>query len=1384
MNNNTSGDHNDKLKKEEEDEHQQQQQQSSSLNSVFWSRSLLRKNTNNKSPSKSAGAFTSRKPWVIPDKKVSLSTIVNSSNKNNTTTEDDNKSKLIENSTNISDTKKKIKEKKSTPLFSSFINDYLATPNNNNNNSNNNDVSDSNSNNTNSITKKGYVLEENEPDDSIDNNPLPKLVFVENDKKKVAGSSSLLAENKDVTINSKEKQRSTIKPVISDLSPPKKEKLKDNGSAVNKNSDNNNNNNKLTTKTHIISDDNSNLDCINNNNENIISRQKTEEIVYNFIEDGDENNNNEDQPLKDDIDDIDDILTKPKPKPPPKKTEILTLGGSFDKDEKKSKRTQSTVTATSKSKSSTPKLVKSKTTTLKLPSTTIVDTPKSKKRTSIESSPSTSSIVITSSQEKKIKVNEKRGKKDSSSDNDQFSEVKKKSSRGSGSNITSSSSSQEKKSKTTNKNTVHQKKKLKKEKEEEEDEIDKTEEEDNIDDDDEDEEDEDDSFYKRKANRIIKQLKSNDTKIILNSLSTLSQMVTDNSDDFSLILRSHNLFSELNNCLLNLCDYSLNINQQNNSITTTNTSSSLSPTSSTLLLANENHGFGTPSSSNNTAGGLKRSNTYDSSELFSNSQPTGEDLLSRFLSTSTSTSTNTQFKSSQESRQKSPISDKFVGINSSSMKRNSTSVILSNNNNNNNSTDPVINKKKQIINSNISVNVDHFSMEVIAMVFKQAQVIPENYIIEFFTSPTKLPKSPKSPKSPKKLPELEIHINNLFQTIENDTTRFSVTPQSLSLHCLANLASNFTNQSLRHKFTEFGILSGMVNLLSKYFVYLNPMIDNFTKISPKLIGNIDYAISVIGSCLKENIAHTREKLVTKNTLTLFLTLLRYLNMIIKCNNDRLLGIDIKMIGSNSIVTLFHILIDITHENKHACEMIGSIKSPFKPNNNSTPNNNNSSQSISNIITTPKKSEYTQQQQQQSNTNCTTPQKSNDPVEEFSEYIDNYYSKNKMTPRKIKFIDSVNIQGHFAIKTIMDLLSFEGPEKYDIAQLAVALMANLVQYNPENREIMRSIDGAIEIILNLYIWRNSDRLLTRMTTKSQEKVASAYLVVLIGFLIKDHTDNRNFVLSRLPNNSFDDLIILLQELIVFKANSGMLTNEFYNACNNLISDVFISGGSDKNNQLQSLTSIIVDDNNNNNNNDLTVATSSTTIPNNNNLFNNKPVVSDTDEMINSMGSDWHRKCFTCSICETPLEGYFVKEGKPICKKDYEEKYLEKCTKCSKPISGNKLTDNVGKFYHPECFTCTTCNAAIDQNFFIKDNKIQCPKCNESQKENQKKQSKDLGPCFNCKKPCITNEKIIVVNPEERYHTACFKCVKCRNEIQGEFYTLDNIKTKNYVCMGCS
>ena len=93
---------------------------------------------------------------------------------------------------------------------------------------------------------------------------------------------------------------------------------------------------------------------------------------------------------------------------------------------------------------------------------------------------------------------------------------------------------------------------------------------------------------------------------------------------------------------------------------------------------------------------------------------------------------------------------------------------------------------------------------------------------------------------------------------------------------------------------------------------------------------------------------------------------------------------------------------------------------------------------------------------------------------------------------------------------------------------------------------------------------------------------------------------------------------------------------------------------------------------------------------------------------AMGRIYHITCFTCYICEGPLQGkpFYALDGHPYCHNDYMNT-LEKCCKCIRPIL-DRILRATGKPYHPACFTCVVCGRSLDGIPFTVDatNQIHC------------------------------------------------------------------------------
>lgn len=102
----------------------------------------------------------------------------------------------------------------------------------------------------------------------------------------------------------------------------------------------------------------------------------------------------------------------------------------------------------------------------------------------------------------------------------------------------------------------------------------------------------------------------------------------------------------------------------------------------------------------------------------------------------------------------------------------------------------------------------------------------------------------------------------------------------------------------------------------------------------------------------------------------------------------------------------------------------------------------------------------------------------------------------------------------------------------------------------------------------------------------------------------------------------------------------------------------------------------------------------------------------NEYLMAFSSKYHKECFKCQECKVTIgrghhneEGKFAKRcGFMVCLPCYE-KNPPKCLIC-KVANRDKAVIYVGRYsipFHPECFKCAKCGAALD-----KDEKLACKK----------------------------------------------------------------------------
>lgn len=157
-------------------------------------------------------------------------------------------------------------------------------------------------------------------------------------------------------------------------------------------------------------------------------------------------------------------------------------------------------------------------------------------------------------------------------------------------------------------------------------------------------------------------------------------------------------------------------------------------------------------------------------------------------------------------------------------------------------------------------------------------------------------------------------------------------------------------------------------------------------------------------------------------------------------------------------------------------------------------------------------------------------------------------------------------------------------------------------------------------------------------------------------------------------------------------------------------------------------------------------------------------------IKALGKAFHPEHFKCAHCKKTLatQSFFEKEGIPYCQEDYLDLFCDKCYKCQKPITSDTVKA-LGRLYHVECFTCSTCNKPIKPPWFYE--KHGKPYCGEDF-------ARDHAPkCTACQEPIVDDYLSALSN---KWHPNCFLCRNCKKPIkEKKFYVVDHVQ----MCTAC-
>lgn len=146
-------------------------------------------------------------------------------------------------------------------------------------------------------------------------------------------------------------------------------------------------------------------------------------------------------------------------------------------------------------------------------------------------------------------------------------------------------------------------------------------------------------------------------------------------------------------------------------------------------------------------------------------------------------------------------------------------------------------------------------------------------------------------------------------------------------------------------------------------------------------------------------------------------------------------------------------------------------------------------------------------------------------------------------------------------------------------------------------------------------------------------------------------------------------------------------------------------------------------------------------------------------VSAVGKIWCPEHFVCAQpnCGINLEkvGFVEESGKLYCEKDFERYFAPKCSKCTKPITG-ECCYALERAFHPTCFACAACKKALNNdNFHLEDGAPYCVQCFEKLFSTK---------CAGCDFPIEAGDRFVEAL-KQVWHVDCFTCTTCHKTLEG-------------------
>uniref|UniRef100_A0A8R1E0H6 LIM zinc-binding domain-containing protein n=1 Tax=Caenorhabditis japonica TaxID=281687 RepID=A0A8R1E0H6_CAEJA len=149
-----------------------------------------------------------------------------------------------------------------------------------------------------------------------------------------------------------------------------------------------------------------------------------------------------------------------------------------------------------------------------------------------------------------------------------------------------------------------------------------------------------------------------------------------------------------------------------------------------------------------------------------------------------------------------------------------------------------------------------------------------------------------------------------------------------------------------------------------------------------------------------------------------------------------------------------------------------------------------------------------------------------------------------------------------------------------------------------------------------------------------------------------------------------------------------------------------------------------------------------------------------------GKSWCPEHFVCanSSCRRRLLecGFVEEDGQKFCESCFEQHIAPRCAKCSKPIISDCL-NALQKKWHPTCFTCAHCQKPFGNSAFYLEQGL--PYCEQDWN------ALFTTKCVSCRYPIEAGDRWVEALGNA-FHSNCFTCTRCNNNLEGESFFAKN------------